>query len=569
LCGVAADFGVSVPGTQAAARNDLDVSSGWGRAALSKRIFTGLQPRRPGKLIGDLSGPWMAAEEARLRERRGHDRERAPRAGPDHDLPFTDRVIVTLVYLRFQLPHAVLAVLYGVDRSTITRAVREVRPLLAARGFAVPHRPDLRLRTLADVFAYADAHNVELRIDGTEVQVRRPRAHKPGRRAFVSGKKKMNTKKATVVTDEQGCTLWAGAFRPGRMHDQTAVRTEGIADLFTQFPQVKAKVDAGYRGLAKEFPDQVQAPPLKPKKDASPEETAFLSTGSWAAVVPSSHRPDRSIGARPPRAAPRSALPSIRRCLRRPGRRSRARAAVQAQSTSSTCWAWTGSPRTRENVAASGRRGCPAASRGRAEPVQDPGRGGRGPRRRAFRAVIPGRARGEVVQRKPPAPRVPAVRHRAQEPEETAHLSVVPGQDSAVTGQDRFTGLLALRAGHRPGQRRGQCLPPRRGQVRGNPGRQDQGRPCRGQELRHRRNGRHHHGKNLRDQDTGRHGHDRLGHAGFLCAGSGDFSQKNQSPGGNPASPQRHVPLPRLAGSVTAPRHRTAPAVNGEPRARR
>ena len=58
------------------------------------------------------------------------------------------------------------------------------------------------------------------------------------------------------------------------MHDQTAVRTEGIADLFKQFPQVKAKVDAGYRGLAKEFPDQVQAPPLKPKKDATPEETA-------------------------------------------------------------------------------------------------------------------------------------------------------------------------------------------------------------------------------------------------------------------------------------------------------
>ena len=28
-------------------------------------------------------------------------------------------------------------------------------------------------------------------------------------------------------------------------------RTEGISDLFTQFPQVKAKVDAGYRSLAK------------------------------------------------------------------------------------------------------------------------------------------------------------------------------------------------------------------------------------------------------------------------------------------------------------------------------
>ena len=52
------------------------------------------------------------------------------------------------------------------------------------------------------------------------------------------------------------------------------MRTEGIADLFRQHPQVKAKVDAGYRGLAKEFPDQVQAPPLKPGKNATPQETA-------------------------------------------------------------------------------------------------------------------------------------------------------------------------------------------------------------------------------------------------------------------------------------------------------
>jgi len=225
-------------------------------------------------LIAEMAAPWAASEEDRLLERRGHERERAAGAGPDHDLPFTDRVIATLVHLRLQLPHKALAVIYGVDRSTVTRAVREIRPLLAARGFAVPGEPGLRLRTLADVFAYAASRGVTIRLDGTEVQVRRPRAGKPGRRAFVSGKKEQNTKKATVVTDEAGRTLWAGAFRPGRMHDQTAVKTEGIADLLTHFPQVNAKVDAGYRGLAKGFPGQVQAPPLKPKKDAPPEETA-------------------------------------------------------------------------------------------------------------------------------------------------------------------------------------------------------------------------------------------------------------------------------------------------------
>jgi DDE superfamily endonuclease len=250
------------------------VTSGWARTALSHRICTGIPRRRLSKLIAELADPWTAREESRLRERRGHDRQRSAGAGPDHELVFTDRVIATLVVLRFQLPHAALALFYGVDRSTVTRAVHEVRPLLAARGFAVPAAPDLRLRTLADVFAYAASHGVELRIDGTEVRVRRPRANRPGRRAFVSGKMKQNTKKATVISDEKGRTLWTGAFRPGRMHDQTALKTEGICDLFERFPQVKAKVDAGYRGLAKQFPDQVEAPPLKPKKDAPHEEVA-------------------------------------------------------------------------------------------------------------------------------------------------------------------------------------------------------------------------------------------------------------------------------------------------------
>jgi len=100
-----------------------------------------------------------------------------------------------------------------VHRSTITRAAGEVRPLLAARGFAVPGQPGLRLKTLADVFACAAARGVKLRIDGTEVQVRRPRPGWPGRRAFVSGKKKQNTIKSTAISDGQGRLLWLGAWQ--------------------------------------------------------------------------------------------------------------------------------------------------------------------------------------------------------------------------------------------------------------------------------------------------------------------------------------------------------------------
>ncbi|MFE6153134.1 transposase family protein [Streptomyces sp. NPDC057889] len=86
------------------------------------------------------------------------------------------------------------------------------------------------------MFAYADAEGVTLRIDGTETQVRRPNAHQPGRCAYVSGKKKQNTMKTTTISDGQGRTLWSGADRPGRMHDQTAMRMEGIAEQFRLHP---------------------------------------------------------------------------------------------------------------------------------------------------------------------------------------------------------------------------------------------------------------------------------------------------------------------------------------------
>jgi len=215
-----------------------------------------------------MAGPWQARRESDLRQRRGADRRRADGAGRRHELVFIDRVLVTLAVLRLQIPHAALAVMYGVDRSTVTRAVREVRPLLAGRGYATAQGP--RLRTLADVFAYAAASGIRLRLDGSEIQVRRPPPRRPGRRAFVSGKKKMNTIKFTKVCDEAGRTLWDGTFRPGRQHDQTALQTDGIGDLLDQFPDVAAEMDAGYRGLHRDHPGQVSVPPKKPVKDAAP-----------------------------------------------------------------------------------------------------------------------------------------------------------------------------------------------------------------------------------------------------------------------------------------------------------
>jgi hypothetical protein len=151
------------------------VKTTWARRVCAHHALCGISHAHLARLGKELAAPWTASHEAALEQRRGRARQRATGAGPNHHLVFADRLLVTLVVLRFQLPHQVLAVMFGVDRSTVTRAVHEVRPLLARRGFAVPDRPGIRLETLADVFADAAAQGVTLRIDGTEVQVRRPR----------------------------------------------------------------------------------------------------------------------------------------------------------------------------------------------------------------------------------------------------------------------------------------------------------------------------------------------------------------------------------------------------------
>jgi hypothetical protein len=125
---------------------------------------------------------------------------------------FLDRLLATLVHLRHGVTHDVLACWFGVSRSTITRAVGEVRPLLAERGCTV--EGGIRLRTLADVITHLGASGQLGLLDATEARVRRPAAHEAGRHRFVSGKGRISTVKALVITDPAGRLLFCGQALP-------------------------------------------------------------------------------------------------------------------------------------------------------------------------------------------------------------------------------------------------------------------------------------------------------------------------------------------------------------------
>ncbi len=232
-------------------------------AAVADRRVTGLSPQVLAELVVELGPRWQARQDARLADRR---RQRAVGAGARYRLVFVDRLLATLVHLRHGVTHDVLACWFGVSRSTITRAVGEVCPLLAERGCTVAG--GVRLRTLADVVAHLGASGQLGLLDATEV--RRPAAHKAGRQRFVSGKARANTVKALVITDPAGRLLFCGHTRPGSIHDLTQVRQAGLVELLALIPGVTLLADAGYQGLSTQTAGAVITPRPARRKNQIP-----------------------------------------------------------------------------------------------------------------------------------------------------------------------------------------------------------------------------------------------------------------------------------------------------------
>lgn len=237
------------------------------RAAIirSQRI-TGLAPDVIAELVAEIGPLWHERHQAVLTSR---PRRRAVGAGAKYKLVFIDRLLATLVHLRHATTHDVLACWFGVDRSTITRAIGEVRPLLAERGCTVA--PDIRLRTLAEVIDHLGASGQTGIIDGTEVRVRRPAVGRKDREKFISGKNKQNAVKSMVVTDAEGRLLFCSPAEPASCADITHARKLGLVELLADGPAVEILADAGYQGLGAQTGGRVVTPPHRKFKKNPPE----------------------------------------------------------------------------------------------------------------------------------------------------------------------------------------------------------------------------------------------------------------------------------------------------------
>ena len=99
------------------------------------RELTGLSRSQYARLIAEVGAAWESEREAPLSAR---TRERAFGAGRKHSLPFAGRLLLAIMYLRWNVTMRFLAEVFGSDKDSVNRAVAELTPLLAEVGITVP-----------------------------------------------------------------------------------------------------------------------------------------------------------------------------------------------------------------------------------------------------------------------------------------------------------------------------------------------------------------------------------------------------------------------------------------------
>nr|WP_208623756.1 transposase family protein [Streptomyces nanshensis] len=129
-----------------------------------------------------------------------------------------------------------------IHRTTVTRWVREVISLLAARA----PRLDRALKKIA----YKGGGVVLL--DGTLIPTRR-RTGKENRKNY-SGKSKCHGLLVIALTDDRGRLLWVSAARPGRTSEITACRHDQLTAKL-RAAGLGAIADLGFVGLDDSSPD--------------------------------------------------------------------------------------------------------------------------------------------------------------------------------------------------------------------------------------------------------------------------------------------------------------------------
>jgi transposase len=128
----------------------------WAHPALTGMTTTAWQ-----HLLTTLAIPHQIHAETARHLRRRSPATRSPAGGHPPALTLAEQTLITVLRLRFRPLQAELATLFGVVTNTIIKAEQQIRPLLHHADCDIPPTSH-RLRTLADLTAYAARHGLTL-----------------------------------------------------------------------------------------------------------------------------------------------------------------------------------------------------------------------------------------------------------------------------------------------------------------------------------------------------------------------------------------------------------------------
>ncbi|MFD4024081.1 ISAzo13 family transposase [Streptomyces sp. NPDC058576] len=132
------------------------------RRSLQDPEQTGMTRRQLNELIDVLTPAIKIQREQVLRTRRGHERLVAPGTGAKPQLTSADRVLATVLHLRKLATMDLLGQLFNTTAMTISRAAKDVRPLLEAHGVHIP-ASTARFHTPTDIakFLHLDKNKIK------------------------------------------------------------------------------------------------------------------------------------------------------------------------------------------------------------------------------------------------------------------------------------------------------------------------------------------------------------------------------------------------------------------------
>ena len=130
-------------------------------SALRDPELTGMARRQLDEVIRTLTPALVTQREQSLYTRRGNRPSQTPGTGAPAKLTPAERILATVLHQRELATQELLGELFGVTKMTISRAVREVSPLLQAHGYQIT-ASTARFRTPADITAYLDTEATDL-----------------------------------------------------------------------------------------------------------------------------------------------------------------------------------------------------------------------------------------------------------------------------------------------------------------------------------------------------------------------------------------------------------------------